>query len=387
MASPKPIGMKQLFSEAGQSQQIHQLKEQIEELEAELAQLRSGMLNAEEKAALDQQIKDLTDQLAYSGGVHEIELQRIKPDPDQPRQTFPPYQLTERAESLRRNGQKTPIVLIQGPNEEYTLFDGELRWRAAQLIGWNTLKAVLLPKEQILAAESVFEGQLVTSIHSQKLHDLDLATSLVKLIVYKYPDLEERLAEIPKILNSGITQLRRGQKHLELNQIRLAEQTDQLEWLETAGFKKIEELEVIAVLLGLQLNPISINNNIFPLISLAEDLKQVIRQEGLESSKARELNKLSALQLSVDEAKALVLREEITQKVIQEKLSLGEIKRLVNDTLAQYCAKKTNQVNKIIKLSKTIQDFQVQTADKEGLMSLQQTLKDKLAEIQQALKQ
>jgi len=387
MASPKPIGMKQLFSEAGQSQQIHQLKEQIEELEAELAQLRSGMLNAEEKAALDQQIKDLTDQLAYSGGVHEIELQRIKPDPDQPRQTFPPYQLTERAESLRRNGQKTPIVLIQGPNEEYTLFDGELRWRAAQLIGWNTLKAVLLPKEQILAAESVFEGQLVTSIHSQKLHDLDLATSLVKLIVYKYPDLEERSAEIPKILNSGITQLRRGQKHLEFNQIRLAEQTDQLEWLETAGFKKIEELEVIAVLLGLQLNPISINNNIFPLISLAEDLKQVIRQEGLESSKARELNKLSALQLSVDEAKALVLREEITQKVIQEKLSLGEIKRLVNDTLAQYCAKKTTQANKIIKLSKTIQDFQVQTADKEGLMSLQQTLKDKLAEIQQALKQ
>ena len=387
MASPKPIGMKQLFSEAGQSQQIHQLKEQIEELEAELAQLRSGMLNAKEKAVLEQQIKDLTDQLAYSSGVHEIELQRIKPDPDQPRQTFPPYQVTERAESLRRNGQKTPIVLIQGPHEEYTLFDGELRWRAAQLIGWNTLKAVLLPKEQILAAESVFEGQLVTSIHSQKLHDLDLATSLVKLIVYKYPDLEERLDEIPKILNSGITQLRRGQKHLELNQIRLAGQTDQLEWLETAGFKKIEELEVIAVLLGLQLNPISINNNIFPLISLAEDLKQVIRQEGLESSKARELNKLSALQLSVDEAKALVLRKEITQKVIQEKLSLGEIKRLVNDTLAQYCSKKINQANKIIKLSKTIQDFQVQTADKEGLMSLQQTLLDKLAEIQQALKQ
>ena len=139
--------------------------------------------------------------------------------------------------------------------------------------------------------------------------------------------------------------------------------------------------------MGLQLNPISINNNIFPLLSLAEDLLQVIRLEGLESSKARVLNKLSALQLSVDEAKALGLREEITQKVIQEKLSLGDIKRLVNDTLAQYCLKKTNQANKIIKLSKTIQDFQVQTTDKEGLMSLQQTLLDKLAEIQQALKQ
>ncbi|BAZ70999.1 ParB-like partition protein (plasmid) [Fischerella sp. NIES-4106] len=387
MAAPKPIGMKQLFSEALESQQIHQLKVQIEELETELTQLRSGMLNAEEKAALEEQIKGLTDQLAYSGGVHEIEIQRIKPDPEQPRQTFPLYQLQERAESLRRHGQKTPIVLIPQPQSEYILFDGELRWRAAQLIGWNTLKAVLLPKQQILAAEEVFLGQLVTSIHSQKLHDLDLATALVKLIVYKYPDLKQFQADIPKTLNTAITQLRREQKHLELNQIRLASEQEQQEWLETAGLRKIEELEVITVLLGLQLNPISINNNIFPLMSLGEDLKQVIRTEGLESSKARELNKLSAEQLNVDEVEALALRESITQKVIQSKLSLGDVKRLVNDTLAQYCPKKATQASKIIKLSKTIQDFKVQTADREGLMSLQQILTDKLAEIQQALKQ
>ena len=385
MAARKPIEMKQLFSEAGQSQQIHQLKGKIEELETELAQLRSGRLNSEEKAALEQQIKDLTDQLADSGGVHEIELQQIKPDPEQPRQTFPSYQLQERAESLRRNGQKTPIVLIPQPNEEYILFDGELRWRAAQLIGWSTIKAVLLVKEQILAAEEIFEGQLVTSIHSQKLHDLDLATSLIKLIVYKYPELKDQSSEIPKILNTAITQLRRGQKHLELNEIRLAQQAEQQEWLETAGFKKIEELEVMAVLLGLQLNPISINNNIFPLINLVEDLKQVIRQEGLESSKARELNKLSAFQLNVDEEKAFLIRTEVTQKVIQEKLSLGDVKRLVSDTLTQYYPQKTAQSHKVMKLTKTIQDFQVQAADREELISLQKILSAKLAEIQQAL--
>jgi ParB family chromosome partitioning protein len=385
MAARKPIQMKQLFSEAGQSQQIHQLKGKIEELETELAQLRSGRLNSEEKAALEQQIKNLTEQLADSGGVHEIGLQQIKPDPEQPRQTFPLYQLQERAESLRRNGQKTPIVLIPQPNEEYILFDGELRWRAAQLIGWSTIKAVLLVKEQILAAEEIFEGQLVTSIHSQKLHDLDLATSLIKLIVYKYPELKDQSSEIPKILNTAITQLRRGQKHLELNEIRLAQQAEQQEWLETAGFKKIEELEVMAVLLGLQLNPISINNNIFPLINLVEDLKQVIRQEGLESSKARELNKLSAFQLNIDEEKALLIRTEVTQKVIQEKLSLGDVKRLVSDTLTQYYPQKTAQSNKMMKLTKTIQDFQVQVADREELISLQNVLSAKLAEIQQVL--
>jgi ParB family chromosome partitioning protein len=382
----KPIAMSQLFSEAGQSHQIHQLKGRIEELETEITQMRTGTLDAAEKASLERQIEELRGRLAASGGIREVELNEIEPDPEQPRKSFPQHQIQERAENLQRKGQKSPIVLISQPNGKHILFDGELRWRAARSLGWKTLKAVFLPKEQI-EREAIFEGQLVTSIHSQKLHDLDLAEALIELATHKYPDLKGQEADIPKILNAAITQLRREQKHLELNEIRLADEKTQQQWLDTAGFRRVEEQEIIATLLDLQLNPISINNNIFPLLILAEDLKQVVRREGIESSKAKELNKLSAAQLQVDEEKALAIRTEVTQKTVLEKLSLNEVKRLVNQTLTQHCPKKPNRTSQIAQFSKTVREFEIQTADREELLSLQQILSKKLTEIQRVLEE
>jgi ParB family chromosome partitioning protein len=120
-------------------------------------------------------------QLATQGGVHEIAINLIDPDPVQPRQTFPQLVIQERAESLRRQGQKNPIVLIPQLDGRYKLFDGELRWRSAPLAGMRKLKAVFLPKEEAPDEVVVFEGQIVSSIHSEKLHDLDLAAALIRV--------------------------------------------------------------------------------------------------------------------------------------------------------------------------------------------------------------
>lgn len=127
MAVPKPIGMKQLFGDVGQSQQIHQLHSQVEELQVEIARLRVDTTNFEEKAVLEQQIEQLTTQLKASSGIQEIAIELIDPDPIQPRQAFPYAVVKERAESLRGQGQKTPIVVIPQENGRYTLFDGELQ--------------------------------------------------------------------------------------------------------------------------------------------------------------------------------------------------------------------------------------------------------------------
>lgn len=387
MARPKPIGMKQLFGDAGQSQQLHQLRGRVEELEAEIAQLRAAALGFEEKAALEQRIEELSTQLATSGGVHEISINLIDPDQSQPRQTFPETIVQERVESLRRQGQKTPVVLIPQSNGRYTLFDGELRWRAASLLGWATLKAVLLSKDEALDEADIFEGQLVTSIHSQKLHDLDLATALLRLIVHKHPSLREQSAEIPKILNTAYRRLERERKHLELGQIRIAEQRVQSQWLETAGFKEVGEQAIFTVILGLQLNPISINNNIFPLLKLASDLKQVIKMEGLDASKAKELNRLSAEQLHLDNAAALQIRTSATQQVIREKLSVSKVKELVNDLIARYSKEPSNKPSVVAKLTKAVQDTKIEpTTQPEELKTLENALREKLAEIQLHLK-
>ncbi|BBD62809.1 ParB-like partition protein (plasmid) [Nostoc sp. HK-01] len=384
MPSKKPVEISQLFGQAGQSQQIHQLKSQIEKLEAEITQLRANVFSPEEKAVLEQQIEQLTNQLATQGGVHEIAISLIDPDPTQPRQTFPQLIIQERAESLRRQGQQNPIVLIPQLDGRYKLFDGELRWRAAPLAEMTKLKAVFLLKEEIPDEVSVFEGQLVTSIHSQKLHDLDLATALIRLIIFKYPNFIGQEDDIPKFLNAFINRLVRSQKIQDLALIKDADLITQQEWLETSDFKEQEEYEIVSVLLGLQLNPVSVNNNIFPLLKVAEDLKVIIRSEGLESSKIRELNKLSAEQLKIDESQARAIRTQITQQVVQEKLSLSQTKILVKQKLEQYNSS-NNKVKHEKQIDKTIKDIQsinLKSLEPTRLSKLHQVLKQTLHEIE-----
>lgn len=387
MAAPKPVGMKQLFGEAGQSHQVHQLKNRVEELEAELTQMRSGALEPQEKAALEQQIEELTSQLAATGGTHEISLSLIDPDPNQPRATFPKALIQERAESLRRHGQKTPIIVVPQPHGRYILFEGELRWRAATLLGWKTLKAVFLLEEEIVDQGRIFEGQLITSIHSQKLHDLDLAVALIRLITHQYSYFENQEKTIPKTLKAAIRRFERSGQLSELSEIRIANREEQQQWLESGGFKQAEEQDIFTVLLGLQLHPVSISNNIFPLLDLPEDLKQVIKAEGLESSKARELSKLSAEQLEVGEAKARTIRAEVTEKAIQEKLSLSQIKALVKDKLKQHQTtnSKTKQTRIAEKTIKAIQSIELQEIEQNQLEELRQALKNKLQEVERMI--
>lgn len=379
------VGMKQLFGDAGQAQQIHSLRNQVDELQSEITLLRNKELSSESKAALEQQIEELTAQLAKAGGEHEILIEFIDPDPEQPRKTITPLIVQERAESLRRHGQKTAAILIPQPNGRYKLFDGEIRWRGAKLIGWKTLRSVLLSQKGSSDEVEIFEGQVVTGIHSQKLHDLDLASSLIRLAVMKYPHLKERSSEIPKILNTAFRRLQREGKHLELAQIKNASLEQQQNWIELAPFKEVEEQEIFAVLLRLQLNPVTINNTVFPLLTLPEDLKQAINSEGLESSKARELNKLSVQQLNLDEDKTLEIRREVLRKVVEQKLSLNEVKGLVNQVIAKHTQKSHTRTS-VSRLAKAIQEAEIeQIQDPKELKALEEVFQKKLAEIQSAL--
>ena len=65
------------------------------------------------------------------GGVREIEVARIRPNPNQPRVQFDEEALDELAESIRLRGVLQPI-LLRPDGEDYMIIAGERRWRAAQ---------------------------------------------------------------------------------------------------------------------------------------------------------------------------------------------------------------------------------------------------------------
>lgn len=384
MTAPK-ISMKNLISSAPQAQEIYQLKARIEELETELSQLQAESISPAFKDELEAKIQELTGELAASSGEHEIEIALIDPDPEQPRKTFPSKIIQERAESLKRHGQQTPIIVIPQPNGRYLLFEGELRTKGANLLKWKTIKAVFLPQATLPPPDEILERQLITSIHSVKINDLDLAETIIRLLVHRHPHLDAD--KIPRLLHSALYQLDRAAKLSELEQVRTVDETTQQQWLSTLAFKESDEQTVVELLLWLQLNPNSIKAHVFPLLNLSDDLKQAIRFEGIESSKVRELNKLSADALGSDGDCAFEIRLEATQKVVQEKLSLSQTKALVKDILKQHASTVSGSPNQqIAKTVKRIEDISFEGMEKSQLKEVRQALQKRLKEIEALLR-
>jgi ParB family chromosome partitioning protein len=78
-----------------------------------------------------------------AGGVVEIAVDEITPNPLQPRRQFAQASLEELAGSLKEHGLLQPVVVSRAPGGGYHLIAGERRWRAARLAGMATIPAVL----------------------------------------------------------------------------------------------------------------------------------------------------------------------------------------------------------------------------------------------------
>jgi ParB/RepB/Spo0J family partition protein len=70
----------------------------------------------------------------------DIPLAAIRPDPEQPRKHFDRVQLRELAQSMQANGLAMPI-LVRPAGDQFVIIAGERRFRAAQLLGWETIAA------------------------------------------------------------------------------------------------------------------------------------------------------------------------------------------------------------------------------------------------------
>ena len=72
------------------------------------------------------------------GGIINIGVEKIVPNPFQPRIRFNEIELDELADSIRQHGVMQPIVVRQNSGG-YELIAGERRWRASQRAGLTDL--------------------------------------------------------------------------------------------------------------------------------------------------------------------------------------------------------------------------------------------------------
>jgi ParB family chromosome partitioning protein len=96
-----------------------------------------------------------TDAIHQRSKAAEILLEKIVPDPSQPRREFPQEELERLAQSLKDRGQIQPIVVLWDEAAgKFVIVCGERRWRAAALAGRTTVSAIVLdrpiePKERL----------------------------------------------------------------------------------------------------------------------------------------------------------------------------------------------------------------------------------------------
>src|SRR5215472_18717717 len=86
------------------------------------------------------------------GGVREIDVSRIQPNPNQPRIQFDEEALDELAESIRERGVLQPI-LLRPEGGDFMIIAGERRWRAAQRVQLHTIPAIVRDIDESSIAE------------------------------------------------------------------------------------------------------------------------------------------------------------------------------------------------------------------------------------------
>ena len=111
------------------------------------------------------------------GGVREVEVARIRPNPNQPRVQFDEEALDELAESIRQRGVLQPI-LLRPEGEDYMIIAGERRWRAAQRARLHAIPAIVREIDESTTSEIA----LIENIQRLDLNPLEEAEGYRQLI-------------------------------------------------------------------------------------------------------------------------------------------------------------------------------------------------------------
>ncbi|MDE6339253.1 MAG: ParB/RepB/Spo0J family partition protein, partial [Muribaculaceae bacterium] len=125
-----------------------------------------------------------------SSAISEIDIDRIFPNPEQPRRTFDENSLEELATSIRELGVVQPLTLRMGDDGNYQIIAGERRWRAARKAGLTSVPAYV----RTASDSEVTEMALIENIQREDLNAIEVALGFKKLID-TYNLTQERLSE------------------------------------------------------------------------------------------------------------------------------------------------------------------------------------------------
>jgi ParB family chromosome partitioning protein len=151
---------------------------------------------------------DTTKKLDYMFGISsempriiEIELTKLRPNPDQPRKRFDEETIKELADSIQQHGLIQPISVVpdQDGGDGFVIVAGERRYRAHQHLGKPTIIAIITKGKSD-------EIALIENIQREDLSPLDQAEGLASLME-RHEYKQEELAKVVGKPRSTVTEL------------------------------------------------------------------------------------------------------------------------------------------------------------------------------------
>ena len=123
------------------------------------------------------------------GAVTKLPLQKVEPNPNQPRKQFDEEQLQTLADSIAEHGLLQPLA-VRDMGGYYQIIAGERRWRACRLAGIEEVPVVIIEADE----KKVMELAMVENLQRQDLNPMEEAEGYYTLI-HEFGLSQEQAAE------------------------------------------------------------------------------------------------------------------------------------------------------------------------------------------------
>lgn len=251
-----------------------------------------------------------------------VNIDKIRLPAQQPRRYFDPEKLSQLVQSVKEHGILQPL-LVRAVDDEYELVAGERRLRAAKEAGLTEVP--IITKE--LSDHQTLQIALLENLQREDLNPIEETEGILELLCM---ELDVNSSQVISILNQAANAKKRG---LDL----------------TANVsRQLEIIESVLQSVG-RFTAESFRTSRLPLLNLPDDVLEILRQGKIEYTKARAIAKLK------DDGE----RRELLDKVLNENLSLSEIKQLVKELTPGKTTPKETLNAKYSELGKRLKNAQV----------------------------
>src|SRR3989339_2231809 len=134
--------------------------------------------------------------------ITHLEIDKVQPNPLQPRGMITPDSLMDLVDSIREHGILEPLIVAHTP-AGYQIVAGERRWRAAKLAGLTTMPCII--KET--SPQGMLEMALVENVQRTDLNAIDRAKAFERLIEefdLSNAEIAQRIGKSPAYISNTL---------------------------------------------------------------------------------------------------------------------------------------------------------------------------------------